>query len=211
MAPWVPGPAANTSMPRDNEGDRQLCSPADEYTVSLNLHLKQTCKACSLLDCQKETELNQSSLDLLCASFAFVLSTAALYCNYQGHTWVTNGTENCFCLRRFWGAGRPKMWVVVDDDEDDVWDYSSIQRCRKYEKKGMTCRKGWIKFKLTAITSWVSHTQTILFLLLNACWLADVVHFFILFFASSMRSIALCTMTCDKVRRLLCCILNAPF
>lgn len=26
MTPWVPGPAAKTSMPRDNEGDRWLCS-----------------------------------------------------------------------------------------------------------------------------------------------------------------------------------------
>lgn len=26
MAPWVPGPAAKTSMPRDNEGERWLCS-----------------------------------------------------------------------------------------------------------------------------------------------------------------------------------------
>lgn len=33
---------------------RSSLQPADEYAVSLILHLKQRCKACSLLDCQKK-------------------------------------------------------------------------------------------------------------------------------------------------------------
>lgn len=70
--------------------------PADEYTVSLILLLKQIYKACSPLDCQKEAELNHSSLDLFCANFVFVLSTVALYCHYQGHKWVRNWTEKCY-------------------------------------------------------------------------------------------------------------------
>lgn len=46
------------------------------------------------LDCQKEAELNHSSLDLFCASSALVLSTVALYCPYQGHKWVRDGAGN---------------------------------------------------------------------------------------------------------------------
>lgn len=88
---------------------------------------------------------------------------------------------------------------------------------RKYEGERMTCGKGWVRLKATASTRRASHTQ-IMFLLLNSCCLADGVHFFfsIIFFffffcQQFMHTIALCTMTCDKVQRLLCCILNAPF
>lgn len=44
-------------------------------------------------------------------------------------------------------------------------------------EKGMTCGYGWVRFKLTALTSPASHTQTILLLLLNLCCWEHHTHF----------------------------------
>lgn len=47
--------------------------------------------------------------------------------------------------------------------------FFSVHRGRKCARGGMTCGYGWVRFKLTASTSWASYTQTILFSLLNLC------------------------------------------
>ena len=91
MAPWAPRPAAKTSMPRDNEGDRRLCSLLMStqslwfciWNRDVKLVARQTVR-------KKLSWITQVWIYFVPASLLF-LSTVALYCHYQGHKWVRNG------------------------------------------------------------------------------------------------------------------------
>lgn len=187
MAPWVPGPAAKTSMPRDNEGDRRLCSLLMSTQSLWFCIWNRDVKLCSLLDCQKKAALNHSSLDLFCASFPFVPSAAAHYCHYQGHKWVRDGADSGY-RSVFSGSLTTRLLSVIKMMFEIICLYRDAGNMRETR---WHAGKDWVRFKLTALTSWASHTQTILFLLFNSCCLADAVHFFPSHFRASNMCVAL--------------------